>query len=311
MLSRTLVVFLHGSGGTGPDLRSFLDLVPLEQFGHKTFRTVAKEKNIEYICPTAALRPYTAAMGQKMNVWFDRSDDFTRKGLNDSEDLETANSSVTQILSLIDSMEESYVDIFVGGFSQGGCLSLHLMRGDISDRLSKKVRGIFSMGSFLVKNSVVLKKSVNDNVFNLPLFMMHGEEDSLILYEWGQSTATSLLLENRDMDIQFKGYAGLDHDIGDEEVSFLVCSCVYVYIYIIICVYVHFGDEEVSICIYIYMYKYVYMYVCVYIHVYIYMYMYGLDHDIGDEEVRIFNINVYVYIYITIYMYICTSGMKR
>eukprot|EP00596_Hydrurales_sp_CCMP1899_P008800 CAMPEP_0119051804 /NCGR_PEP_ID=MMETSP1177-20130426/73298_1 /TAXON_ID=2985 /ORGANISM="Ochromonas sp, Strain CCMP1899" /LENGTH=354 /DNA_ID=CAMNT_0007031129 /DNA_START=113 /DNA_END=1178 /DNA_ORIENTATION=- len=217
MLSRTLVVFLHGSGGTGPDLRSFLDLVPLEQFGHKTFRKVAEEKNIEYICPTAVMRPYTAAMGQKTNVWFDRSGDFTQKGLDDYEDLETTNSSVTQILSLIDSMEDSYVDIFVGGFSQGGCLSLHLMRSDIAMRLSHKVRGIFSMGSFLVKSSVVLKNSVDNRLANLPLIMMHGEEDSLILYEWGHSTATSLLLENRDLDIQFKGYPDLDHDIGDEE----------------------------------------------------------------------------------------------
>jgi hypothetical protein len=115
-------------------------------------------------------------------------------------------------------MEDSYVDIFVGGFSQGGCLSLHLMRNDIAEQLSNKVRGIFSMGSFLVKSSVVLKKSADNNgLANLPLLMMHGEEDSLILYEWGHSTATSLLLENRDLDIQFKGYAGLDHDIGDEE----------------------------------------------------------------------------------------------
>jgi hypothetical protein len=41
-------------------------------------------------------------------------------------------------------------------------------------------------------------------------------EDSLIRFEWGESTATSLLLKDRD--VQFKSYEGLDHEIGVDEV---------------------------------------------------------------------------------------------
>jgi hypothetical protein len=96
-MTKTLLVFLHGSGGTGPEIRSFLDSVPLEQFGLKTFRSVAEEKNIEYICPTAVKRAYTPAMGEKMNVWFDRSGDFNCRGIDDREDIAGANSSVNQV----------------------------------------------------------------------------------------------------------------------------------------------------------------------------------------------------------------------
>ena len=98
-MSRTLLIFLHGSGGNGPELRSFLDSVPLKEFGMKTFFNIAAEKRIDYLCPTAIERPYSPAMGEQMNVWFDRSSNFIREGTNDAvEDLEGANTSVNQVL---------------------------------------------------------------------------------------------------------------------------------------------------------------------------------------------------------------------
>ena len=98
-MSRTLLIFLHGSGGNGPELRSFLDSAPLKEFGMKTFFNIASEKSIDYLCPTAIERPYSPAMGEQMNVWFDRSSNFIREGTNDAvEDLEGANTSVNQVL---------------------------------------------------------------------------------------------------------------------------------------------------------------------------------------------------------------------
>ena len=39
----------------------------------------------------------------------------------------------------------------------------------------------------------------------------------MIRVEWGERTATSLLLN--DWDVEFKNYSDLDHEIGVEEVS--------------------------------------------------------------------------------------------
>ena len=39
----------------------------------------------------------------------------------------------------------------------------------------------------------------------------------MIRYEWGEHTATSLLLKDRD--VQFKNYPGVDHEIAVEEVE--------------------------------------------------------------------------------------------
>ena len=96
-MSKTLLVFLHGSGGTGPEIRSYLNSIQLDKYAMQTFQSLAKARNMDYVCPTANTRRYTPAMGERMNVWFDRSVDFQRRGLNDLEDLEGANKSVDQV----------------------------------------------------------------------------------------------------------------------------------------------------------------------------------------------------------------------
>lgn len=47
----------------------------------------------------------------------------------------------------------------------------------------------------------------------------------MIRLEWGEQTATALLL--RDRDVQFKNYPGVDHEIAIEEVMGIVL-CVFV-----------------------------------------------------------------------------------
>lgn len=97
MPKKLLIIFLHGSGGTGLEIKSFLDTVPLEKL-NSTFKRITQEKYIEYICPTALRRSYTPAMGQKLNVWFDRSGNFQQRGVEDKEDIEGADRSVNQVI---------------------------------------------------------------------------------------------------------------------------------------------------------------------------------------------------------------------
>ena len=82
-------------------------------------------------------------------------------------------------------MQVSYTDIFLGGFSQGGCLSLHLLREEHSSRLPNQTRGIFSLGSFLINDSIVLAEqrvSTSRSQSDLPVLMMHGTSRSSLIY---------------------------------------------------------------------------------------------------------------------------------
>lgn len=59
-----IVLFLHGSGGTGPTFRQWVDsIVPIKDF---------IPDHAAVLFPTAPLRPYTLMQGMNSNVWFDR-----------------------------------------------------------------------------------------------------------------------------------------------------------------------------------------------------------------------------------------------
>jgi predicted esterase len=121
------------------------------------------------------------------------------------------------LLALIDENKNDYEHIFVGGFSMGGCLCLHLLR----HRLPPNVRGIFTMGSFLVGGSVVVNKAqLFKDTPHMSVLMMHGSADALIRVEWGRATATNLIL--REVDVAFKEFQYVDHDISEEMLADLL-----------------------------------------------------------------------------------------
>ena len=94
----TLLIFLHGSGGNGRDLRNYLDVVSLDQFEHKTFSEIATMTKMDIITPTASERPYTPMDNMRTRVWFDRSSNFMRLGCDDAEDKSGTDESLQQVL---------------------------------------------------------------------------------------------------------------------------------------------------------------------------------------------------------------------
>ena len=113
----TAVFFLHGSGDTGPNLRLYMDSLPLEDFEFKTFTQVSNDYGITVYTPSSGTKKYTPAFGTPANVWFDRSADFNVLGLGDTfEDEEGIRESLGTLLSTVQKMEENYDYIFIGGF---------------------------------------------------------------------------------------------------------------------------------------------------------------------------------------------------
>lgn len=94
---KTAVLFLHGSGGSGPELKYFLDTFRIPQLNSKTFSTLAQENNFDIITPSSVLRSYTPAGGEKMNVWYDRSANFIELGRKDREYITSVSDSVNQV----------------------------------------------------------------------------------------------------------------------------------------------------------------------------------------------------------------------
>ena len=164
---KSALVFMHGSGSSGPELRSYLESIPLEQFDYQTFRQVMDTMGMDLITPSAASRSYGPFGGERANVWFDRSPDFLETGLDDLEDTRGAERSLGSVLRSIDN--SAYDHIFIGGFSMGGGLALHTLR----QNLSSKFRAIFAIGSYLVNDSAVFTGNLG-SARTLPVMMMHG-----------------------------------------------------------------------------------------------------------------------------------------
>ena len=211
----SLLIFLHGSGSSGLELRTFVDTVPLDERDRSFGRALREDLNCDLLCPTAVERPYTPNLGMMSNVWFDRSSQFMEKGLADErEDGEGIQASVTQIMTIITANEAKYDNLFIGGFSMGGGLCLHLLA---SSHLPSKVRGVFTIGSFLVQSSQALSARYSERTRALPLLMMHGKDDSLIRLDWGKQTALSLHMQG--LDVQFEEQPAADHVLHEEQLA--------------------------------------------------------------------------------------------
>ncbi len=215
--SSTVLLFLHGSGGKGAELRAFLECIPIEEFVGKTFRETCDVSKIDIVTPTSDVRNYKPNMNMPTNVWFNRSSKFLQLGLNDSyEDVKGIDESINKIMILLNDLSRQYKHIVIGGFSMGGGLALHLLRF----KLPINIRGIFSIGSFIVISSILNSSTITSENKKIPLLMLHGEDDEIVKLEWGRHTATTLHLH--EIDVQFKEYKGLTHEIGIEQLVDLI-----------------------------------------------------------------------------------------
>ncbi|KAB0799867.1 hypothetical protein PPYR_07747 [Photinus pyralis] len=170
------VIFLHGSGDTGPGVCEWIESL----VGSFSF------PNIKFLFPTAPLQSYTAAGGEMRHVWFDRK--------SISIEAEESVESIDEIGSVINNLIEEEVSsgiplnkIIVGGFSMGGGLALH-----VGYRLRLGLRGVFALSSFLNRDSQVFYNLKTHSTADTPLLMYHGERDSLVPIKWGRATYDTL-----------------------------------------------------------------------------------------------------------------------
>ncbi|KAL9115640.1 MAG: hypothetical protein Q9227_000008 [Pyrenula ochraceoflavens] len=88
--------------------------------------------------------------------------------------------------------------VILGGFSQGGAMSLFT-----GLTTTYKLGGVFGLSSYLLLGDKI-KTLVTDASKDAPFFMGHGTADPLVRYEWGTQTAETIKELGRKVD--FKSY---------------------------------------------------------------------------------------------------------
>lgn len=177
-LNTASVIFFHGSGDTGPGILDWIKFL-IGEF---------PSSYIKFLFPTAPMRPYTPLGGARSHVWFDRSDITP----DVPEHIETVEAMGIEVTKLIQQEVKGGIPldrIIVGGFSMGGALALHT-----AYRFSPGLAGVFALSSFLNEDSAVFRALAAPGDDNRsakeppPLFMCHGDRDTLVPMVWGKDT---------------------------------------------------------------------------------------------------------------------------
>lgn len=214
--SRTIVLFLHGSGDSGPNFRATLSsFAPIESL---------VPDNAIVLFPTAPKRPYTAANSAEMNVWFDR----TRLHYDETEDPGSLAQSImflNSILSEAVARAGNNPKIVFVGFSMGGSMALHLAFHRLEHGLT--THGVLVLSSFVGRFSTVIPR-VSDgqgartlipvlNRVTMQMKMVHGTADEMVPVSWG--TLTAYRLRENGFLVDCSKINGLAHHISHSTVG--------------------------------------------------------------------------------------------
>ncbi|XP_071833469.1 lysophospholipase-like protein 1 isoform X2 [Apostichopus japonicus] len=151
--------------------------------------------------------------GALSNVWFDRK----KIAPTADECIESVDIACEEVGKILREEADSGISknkIVIGGFSMGGALAYHL-----AYRFHRDIAGVFSLSSFINKDSIIYQevKQVKNGL--PPLFAAHGGKDPLVLFDWGVDTVKAL--ESLGVSTVFHEFPRLHHELGVQELRLL------------------------------------------------------------------------------------------
>jgi len=169
------IIWLHGLGADGSD---FVPIV--SELG------LPASLGIRFVFPNAPIMPVTINQGYEMRAWFDIY------GLSIAAKIDTAGIalSISQLELLIQHEESQGIEttnIILAGFSQGAVVAL--MTGLC---YPKPLGGIMALSGYLPLADETLKKASAANR-DIPIFIAHGTEDTIVPYTLGKATYAALM----------------------------------------------------------------------------------------------------------------------
>ena len=169
------VIWLHGLGADGHDFEPVVD-----EFD------AARLPPTRFVFPHAPKRAVTINGGYVMRAWFDI---YSRNYGNRAEDGEGTDASAAQVEALITRENARGIPderIVLAGFSQGGSIALHT-----GLRHPRRLAGIMALSTFLPLAERLAGEAHPANR-DVPIFMAHGQGDSVIPHDFARQSAELL-----------------------------------------------------------------------------------------------------------------------
>eukprot|EP00009_Paramoeba_aestuarina_P007934 CAMPEP_0201524038 /NCGR_PEP_ID=MMETSP0161_2-20130828/21074_1 /ASSEMBLY_ACC=CAM_ASM_000251 /TAXON_ID=180227 /ORGANISM="Neoparamoeba aestuarina, Strain SoJaBio B1-5/56/2" /LENGTH=170 /DNA_ID=CAMNT_0047923299 /DNA_START=308 /DNA_END=820 /DNA_ORIENTATION=- len=155
--------------------------------------------------------PVTLNFGMQMPAWFDI--------LSLQKDGPVDKDGITKSKLIVEHFVKEEVKngippskIVVGGFSQGGAISLF----GALQCTEGKLAGVMALSGFLPLPEGLIEHATQENK-QTPVFMGHGNADPVVNYAFG--TASSQHLKENGFNVDFRTYKNLGHSVNPEEID--------------------------------------------------------------------------------------------
>lgn len=189
------VVWLHGLGADGHD---FVPIVAELQ--------LSKSANTRFIFPHAQIMPVSLHNGIPLRAWYDIS------GIAPLQyDEAGAKKSRQRIANILDTEQANGIDsrhIVLAGFSQGGSLALITAL-----TYPQPLAGIIALSTFVPEQVLTQSHTLYNQ--QTPIFIAHGNHDSMVPYRLGKHCYE--LLSNHHYTVEWHEYA-MDHSVCLDEI---------------------------------------------------------------------------------------------
>ncbi|MDQ6968341.1 MAG: carboxylesterase [Mariprofundaceae bacterium] len=191
------IIWLHGLGADGHDFEPVVAELGLP-----------KDLAVRFIFPHAPAMPVSINGGYIMPAWYD----IKQQDLGIEHDADGVHASATRIQMLIDQEIMHGIPanrIILAGFSQGAAMALYA-----GLRQTEPLAGMMALsGYILLPNEFA---SISSNNLQTPIFMAHGVHDSVVLFEWGESSYRKL--QEKGCTVDWHTYP-MEHSLCDAEIN--------------------------------------------------------------------------------------------
>lgn len=190
------IIWMHGLGADGHDFAPIAEqlLLPMA---------------VRFIFPHAPVMPVTINGDYQMRAWYDL---YALDSLR-VEDVAGINASQTRIAELIQQETQRGIPeqhVILAGFSQGGAIALHTAL-----RHPRPLAGVLALSTYLPLPTS-LPKEQNPANANTPIFMAHGNFDSVIPPALAQNSRG--ILEQAGYNVEWHEYP-MAHSVCNEEIG--------------------------------------------------------------------------------------------
>jgi phospholipase/carboxylesterase len=192
------VIWLHGLGADGHDFEGIARELHLNA-----------ESGIHFIFPNAPVQPVTVNRGMKMRAWYD----ILEMSLERQVDRAGIYQSAQLVARLIGREINKGVrpeHILLAGFSQGGVIALHT-----GLTYPYRLAGIIALSTYLpTLEQLKTEHSPANN--DLPIFIGHGLQDSVVAVESGKAAFKAL--HTLGYNVEWHDYL-MNHSVCIEEIN--------------------------------------------------------------------------------------------